>query len=52
VAFFPSNPAPAQGWEEYAYPDYAFSVALPANPQVESDHTAWLGISDASFDVQ
>ena len=24
------QPAPAQGWEEYSYPDYAFSVAFPA----------------------
>jgi hypothetical protein len=27
--------APAAAWEEYSYPDYAFSVAFPANPQVE-----------------
>ena len=30
------QPAPAQGWEEYSYPDYAFSVAFPANPQVDT----------------
>ena len=30
------QPAPAQGWEEYNYPDYAFSVAFPANPQVDT----------------
>ena len=24
------QPAPAQGWEEYSYPDYAFSVAFPS----------------------
>jgi hypothetical protein len=29
-----SAPAAAQGWEEYSYPDYAFSVAFPADPQV------------------
>ena len=23
-------------WEEYSYPDYAFSVAFPANPQVDT----------------
>jgi hypothetical protein len=28
--------AAAQGWEEYSYPDYAFSVAFSANPQVET----------------
>jgi hypothetical protein len=31
-----SAPAAAQGWEEYSYPDYAFSVAFPANPQVDT----------------
>ena len=36
TAFVASSPALAQGWEEYAYPDYAFSVAFPANPQVET----------------
>jgi hypothetical protein len=35
AAFVASSPALAQGWEEYAYPDYAFAVAFPANPQVE-----------------
>jgi hypothetical protein len=29
-------PAAAQGWKEYSYPDYAFSVAFPANPQVNT----------------
>ena len=36
AAFAASSPALAQGWEEYAYPDYAFSVAFPAKPQVET----------------
>jgi hypothetical protein len=31
-----SSPAFAEGWEEYAYPDYAFAVAFPANPLVET----------------
>ena len=35
AAFVASSPALALGWEEYAYPDYAFSVAFPAKPQVE-----------------
>ena len=35
AAFVASGPAAAQSWEEYSYPDYAFSVAFPANPQVE-----------------
>ena len=36
AAFAASSPALAQGWEEYAYPDYFFAVAFPANPQVET----------------
>jgi hypothetical protein len=27
-------PAAAQGWEEYSYPDYSFSVTFPTNPQI------------------
>jgi len=27
---------PAQSWEEYSYPDYAFSVDFPAKPIVEN----------------
>jgi hypothetical protein len=29
-------PAAAEGWEEYNYPEYAFSVTFPANPKVET----------------
>jgi hypothetical protein len=36
ATFVASAPATAQGWEEYSYPDYAFSVAFPANPQVDT----------------
>src|SRR5215471_8726892 len=36
ATFVATSPALAQGWQEYAYPDYAFSVAFPANPQVET----------------
>jgi len=36
AAFVASPPAVAQSWEEYSYPDYAFSVVFPANPQVET----------------
>ena len=36
AAFVASTPTLAQGWEEYAYPDYAFAVAFPSNPQVEN----------------
>jgi hypothetical protein len=36
AAFVVSGPAAAQSWKEYSYPDYAFSVALPANPQIET----------------
>jgi hypothetical protein len=28
--------AGAQGWQEYAYPTYAFGVAFPAEPKVET----------------
>jgi hypothetical protein len=34
--FVVSGPAAAQSWQEYSYPDYAFSVAFPANPQVDT----------------
>jgi hypothetical protein len=36
ATFAATAPAAAQGWEEYSYPDYAFSVAFPANPQVDT----------------
>src|SRR5260370_18160858 len=36
AVFVVSGPAAAQSWQEYSYPDYAFSVALPANPQVDA----------------
>ena len=36
ATFVASAPAAAQGWEEYSYPDYALSVAFPANPQVDT----------------
>jgi hypothetical protein len=36
AAFVPGGPAAAQSWEEYSYPDYAFTVAFPATPQVET----------------
>jgi len=36
AAFVASSPVAAQDWKEYAYPDYAFTVAFPANPQVET----------------
>ena len=31
-----SSPAMAQSWQEYAYPEYAFAMALPAAPQIEN----------------
>src|SRR5258708_7771228 len=37
AAFVASSPAMAQSWQEYAYPEYVFAVALPAAPQVESE---------------
>jgi hypothetical protein len=36
AVFVVSGPAAAQSWQEYSYPDYAFSVAFPANPQVDT----------------
>jgi hypothetical protein len=30
--FAASGPAAAQGWKEYSYPDYAFTVSFPADP--------------------
>jgi hypothetical protein len=31
-----SGPAAAQSWQEYSYPAYAFAVAFPADPQIET----------------
>src|SRR3974377_922466 len=36
AAFVVSGSAAAQSWEEYSYPEYAFSVAFPANPKIET----------------
>ena len=36
ATFVASAPAAAEGWEEYSYPDHAFSVTFPAKPQVET----------------
>ena len=36
AAFVISSPAVAQGWEEFNYPEYAFSVVFPTNPKVET----------------
>jgi hypothetical protein len=36
AAIVASGPAAAQSWQEYAYPDYAFAVAFPADPQIET----------------
>jgi hypothetical protein len=36
ATFVASAPAAAQGWKEYSYPDFALSVAFPANPQVDT----------------
>ena len=36
ATFVACAPAAAQGWKEYSYPNYAFSVAFPANPQVDT----------------
>jgi hypothetical protein len=31
-----SGPAAAQTWQEYTYPNYAFAVAFPAQPKIET----------------
>jgi hypothetical protein len=36
AAFVASTPVAAQEWHEYAYPDYAFTVAFPGNPRIET----------------
>ncbi len=36
AALVVSGPAAAQSWKEYAYPEYAFTVAFPAEPRVET----------------
>jgi hypothetical protein len=33
---FVASPAAAQGWAEYSYPDYAFTVSFPAEPKIET----------------
>ena len=35
AAFVASSPAAAQTWQEYSYPDYAFTVVFPAAPQIQ-----------------
>jgi hypothetical protein len=35
AAWVVSGPAAGQSWEEYSYPEYAFSVSFPANPNIE-----------------
>jgi hypothetical protein len=36
AAFIAGSPAAAQEWQEYAYPDYAFTVRFPASPRLET----------------
>jgi hypothetical protein len=36
AAFIAGSPAAAEEWQEYAYPDYAFTVRFPVNPRVET----------------
>jgi hypothetical protein len=36
AAFVACGPAAAQNWQEYSYPAYSFTVAFPADPQVET----------------
>jgi len=36
AAFVATSPAAAQNWQEYSYPEYAFTVVFPAEPQIET----------------
>jgi hypothetical protein len=36
AVLFTAAPADAQGWKEYAYPEFAFSVSFPVEPKVET----------------
>jgi hypothetical protein len=36
AAFVAGGPAAAQNWQEYSYPAYSFTVAFPADPQIEN----------------
>jgi hypothetical protein len=36
AAFLAGGPAAAQNWQEYSYPAYSFTVAFPADPQIET----------------
>jgi hypothetical protein len=36
AAFVAGGPAAAQTWQEYSYPAYSFTVAFPADPQIET----------------
>jgi hypothetical protein len=36
AAFVASSPAAAQSWQEYSYPDYAFTVSFPEVPRIET----------------
>jgi hypothetical protein len=36
LAAFVASPAAAQSWQEYSYPDYAFTVSFPAEPKIET----------------
>jgi hypothetical protein len=36
VALLGASPAMAQGWKEFSYPDYAFEVAFPVDPKIET----------------
>src|SRR5260221_9147340 len=36
AAFVAGGPAAAQNWQEYSYPAYSFTVAFPADPQIET----------------
>jgi hypothetical protein len=36
AVFVTGGPAAAQNWQEYSYPNYSFTVAFPAEPQIET----------------
>jgi hypothetical protein len=49
AVFVVVGPAAAQNWQEYSYPDYSFTVAFPAAPQIET--TTYQVADDRSVDA-
>jgi hypothetical protein len=50
VPLFVAGPAQARDWMEYAYPDHSFTVAFPAEPQIET--TRYQGPDGRAFEAR